>query len=157
MIQLWSSPNLPESAQPPNSGSVSAHFVSFSLGENETAESGEIHDKWKELWRMKTSSPVAFIDFSPDGRLFASASKTDRLVKVWYSSRKIVFPSQANFYSEHEDPLEYAFVYLPHPRAVTSFSWRKTSRYMPKYVVSHLAFLRRVLARHEITCLAKIE
>lgn len=28
----------------------------------------------------------------------------------------------------------YSFVYVAHPRAVTHLSWRKTSKYMPKYV-----------------------
>ena len=31
----------------------------------------------------------------------------------------------------------YSFVYVAHPRAVTHLSWRKTSKYMPKYVKNH--------------------
>lgn len=30
--------------------------------------------------------------------------------------------------------LQYGFVYIAHPRAVTHLSWRTTSKYMPKYV-----------------------
>jgi hypothetical protein len=28
--------------------------------------------------------------------------------------------------------LNYGFVYIAHPRAITHLSWRKTSKYMPK-------------------------
>ena len=28
--------------------------------------------------------------------------------------------------------INYGFVYIAHPRAVTNLSWRKTSKYMPK-------------------------
>lgn len=34
---------------------------------------------------------------------------------------------------EHSSPeLNYTFIYVAHPRAVTHLSWRKTSKYMPK-------------------------
>lgn len=32
----------------------------------------------------------------------------------------------------------YSFVYVAHPRAVTHLSWRKTSKYMPKYVKEYI-------------------
>ena len=34
--------------------------------------------------------------------------------------------------------LNYGFVYVAHPRAVTHLSWRKTSKYMPKGSVSNM-------------------
>lgn len=34
--------------------------------------------------------------------------------------------------------LNYGFVYIAHPRAVTHLSWRKTSKYMPKGSVSNM-------------------
>ena len=34
--------------------------------------------------------------------------------------------------SPKKEELHYSFIYIAHPRAVTGFSWRKTSRYMPK-------------------------
>jgi len=37
-------------------------------------------------------------------------------------------------YSPTPEKIYYDFVYLAHPRAVTGFSWRQTSKYMPKYV-----------------------
>ncbi|XP_033729309.1 dmX-like protein 2, partial [Pecten maximus] len=32
----------------------------------------------------------------------------------------------------------YSFVYIAHPRAVTGFSWRKTSKYMPRGSVANM-------------------
>ncbi|OWA51395.1 DmX-like protein 2 [Hypsibius exemplaris] len=143
VIQLWSAPLIPESAQPqqpPTSGQINGHMVNFSLGEND--QDNMDHDgleRWKELWSMKTSSPVAHIDFSPDGCLFATVAKGDRLVKVWYPHRNFIFASQqGQDFAHGETEQNYSFVYLPHPRAVTSFSWRKTSRYMPKGAVANM-------------------
>lgn len=44
------------------------------------------------------------------------------------------FGSMASGTSE----LNYGFVYIAHPRAVTHLSWRKTSKYMPKGSVSNM-------------------
>lgn len=57
----------------------------------------------------------------------------------------VLFPNksvdQAHFGSipsnGHVD-LNYGFVYIAHPRAVTHLSWRKTSKYMPKGSVSNM-------------------
>lgn len=38
---------------------------------------------------------------------------------------------------DHQE-LNYGFVYIAHPRAVTHISWRKTSKYMPKGSVSNM-------------------
>ena len=37
--------------------------------------------------------------------------------------------------------LDYTFVYLAHPGPVTGISWRKTSKYMPVYVMVFLSSL----------------
>ena len=34
--------------------------------------------------------------------------------------------------SPKKDELNYSFVYISHPRAVTGLSWRLTSKYMPR-------------------------
>lgn len=34
--------------------------------------------------------------------------------------------------SPKKEEQHYAFIYIAHPRAVTGFSWRKTSKYMPR-------------------------
>jgi hypothetical protein len=38
--------------------------------------------------------------------------------------------------------INYGFVYIAHPRAVTNLSWRKTSKYMPKWVLYHTCMIR---------------
>lgn len=35
--------------------------------------------------------------------------------------------------SPKKEEQHYSFIYIAHPRAVTGFSWRKTSKYMPRY------------------------
>ena len=44
------------------------------------------HLHWDCVWRCRTANPVFFLEFSPDGSLFISAGKSDRLVKIWYES-----------------------------------------------------------------------
>lgn len=57
----------------------------------------------------------------------------------------MLFPSKSLDYSSHsvasfsgQPELNYGFVYVAHPRAVTQISWRKTSKYMPKGSVSNM-------------------
>lgn len=40
--------------------------------------------------------------------------------------------------STHPADINYGFVYIAHPRAVTHIAWRKTSKYMPKGSVSNM-------------------
>ncbi|GIY08075.1 dmX-like protein 2 [Caerostris extrusa] len=79
---------------------------------------------------------VAFLKFSPDGTLFASAGSADRLVKIWYSSKIVSFSSQ--HHSGHSGAVNYTFIYIAHPRAVSGLSWRKTSKFMPKDSVANM-------------------
>ena len=50
----------------------------------------------------------------------------------------VLFPSKSvdhsMSYGGHTtaNEINYGFVYIAHPRAVTNLSWRKTSKYMPK-------------------------
>jgi hypothetical protein len=34
--------------------------------------------------------------------------------------------------SPKKEEQHYSYIYIAHPRAVTGFSWRKTSKYMPR-------------------------
>lgn len=59
----------------------------------------------------------------------------DCLVKVWYSTSKwqadvtkLFTPLDLRSGAE----INFSFIYLAHPRSVTGFSWRKTSKYMPR-------------------------
>ncbi|KAJ3604686.1 hypothetical protein NHX12_029426 [Muraenolepis orangiensis] len=91
---------------------------------------------WRCLWHSRTASPVNLMKFSPDGEFFATAGLDDCLVKVWYSTIKWqsgvsgLFTPPESVSAQGE--LAFSFVYLAHPRSVTGFSWRQTSKYMPR-------------------------
>ncbi|XP_036399106.1 dmX-like protein 2 isoform X4 [Megalops cyprinoides] len=88
---------------------------------------------WKCVWQCKTAVSVHIMEWSPDGEYFATAGKDDCLLKVWYPTTgwksAVVIPDLPD---KKAPPVHFSFVYLAHPRAVTGFSWRKTSKYMPK-------------------------
>lgn len=62
-------------------------------------------------------------------------SQDDCLVKVWYSMNKWQSDATKLFtppeLSSQGKP-DFSFIYLAHPRSVTGFSWRKTSKYIPR-------------------------
>lgn len=108
--------------------------------------------------------------FSPDGTLFATCGKNDRLVKIWYEHKtskcffknaflnhlidqilkfflKDIFPAKSMDYQQsssfagyqkNSEAVDYSFIYIAHPRAVTNITWRKTSKHMPKGSVSNM-------------------
>ena len=67
-------------------------------------------------------------------------TQADRLVKIWYQNRHPSIGSGTTAKDQAQDDSNktdsYSFIYIAHPRAVTGFSWRKTSKYMPRYVLS---------------------
>lgn len=117
------------------------------IGEEEPSDMG-----WECIWKCHTATPVHHMAFSPDGTLFATSGKSDRLVKVWFENKHLLFPTKSfdtSHYNaihhqqsqQHQMPpqeLNYGFVYVAHPRAVTHIAWRKTSKYMPKGSVSNM-------------------
>ncbi|KAM4578772.1 dmX-like protein 1 isoform 1-T1 [Fundulus diaphanus] len=103
----------------------------------------DTNSTWRCIWQSKTASPVSFMKFSPDGQFFATAGQDDCLVKVWYSTNRwkscvaqLFTPPDANVSVQGE--LAFSFIYLAHPRSVTGFSWRKTSKYMPRGAVCNV-------------------
>uniref|UniRef100_A0A3Q3KCG5 RAVE complex protein Rav1 C-terminal domain-containing protein n=1 Tax=Monopterus albus TaxID=43700 RepID=A0A3Q3KCG5_MONAL len=83
------------------------------------------------------------IKFSPDGEFFATAGQDDCLVKLWYCTSKWKSGVSGLFtHPETTDSVQrelaFSFVYLAHPRSVTGFSWRKTSKYMPRGAVCNV-------------------
>ncbi|KAM9392555.1 dmX-like protein 1 isoform 2-T2 [Pholidichthys leucotaenia] len=98
---------------------------------------------WRCFWQSKTASPVSLIKFSPDGEFFATAGQDDCLVKVWYNTSKWKLSVTGLFTPPEscesiQGELAFSFVYLAHPRSVTGFSWRKTSKYMPRGAVCNV-------------------
>ncbi|XP_052281684.1 dmX-like protein 2 isoform X4 [Dreissena polymorpha] len=118
--------------------------VKFSVGndgERETLQpEQEVENKWTTIWRCRPATPVHHLQFSPDGLLFASAGENDRLVKVWFEDRKISLQLNHadSIVSPKKDNLNFNFVYIAHPRAVTDLSWRKTSKFMPRGSVANM-------------------
>ncbi|XP_048835403.1 dmX-like protein 1 isoform X1 [Brienomyrus brachyistius] len=101
----------------------------------EPATFGSHLSSWRCIWKCKTASPIHLMKFSPSGEFFATAGQDDCLVKVWYNTSRwqsggpaLFTPPEQASYGE----TDFSFVYLAHPRSVTGFSWRKTSKYMPR-------------------------
>ncbi|NP_001289164.1 dmX-like protein 2 [Danio rerio] len=88
---------------------------------------------WKCVWQCKTAAAILITQWSPDGEYFATIGKDDCLLKVWYPTTgwksAVVLPDVTD---KKAPAVHFSFVYLAHPRTVTGFSWRKTSKYMPK-------------------------
>ncbi|XP_017781826.1 PREDICTED: dmX-like protein 2 isoform X2 [Nicrophorus vespilloides] len=124
--------------------------VTFTLGEGNADGDQDDHEKpqeqepeqeqeqtcWQCVWKANTATPVQHLAFSPDGTLFATSGENDRLVKIWYENKHFLFTSKSVEGAPVD--LEYGFVYIAHPRAVTHISWRTTSKYMPKGSVSNM-------------------
>uniref|UniRef100_A0A2K5F8C5 Dmx like 2 n=1 Tax=Aotus nancymaae TaxID=37293 RepID=A0A2K5F8C5_AOTNA len=94
-----------------------------------------ILNDWKCVWQCKTSVSVHLMEWSPDGEYFATAGKDDCLLKVWYPMtgwKSSIIPQDHHEVKRRQSSTQFSFVYLAHPRAVTGFSWRKTSKYMPR-------------------------
>ncbi|XP_060091539.1 dmX-like protein 1 isoform X1 [Heteronotia binoei] len=117
-LQLWSNINFENPA------------------EDENYEKADVQD-WRIIWQCKTASEVHLMKFSPDGEFFATAGKDDCLVKVWYNTDnwKSAVAPQVPTPEPIAQEVDFSFIYLVHPRSVNGFSWRKTSKYMPRGAV----------------------
>nr|KAF6391784.1 Dmx like 2 [Pipistrellus kuhlii] len=90
---------------------------------------------WNCIWQCKTAVSVHLMEWSPDGEYFATAGKDDCLLKVWYPMtgwKSSIIPQDHHEVKRRQPSTQFSFVYLAHPRTVTGFSWRKTSKYMPR-------------------------
>ncbi|KAM9251077.1 dmX-like protein 1 isoform 4-T4 [Cariama cristata] len=106
--------------------------------DNDHAERTDVGlGEWRCIWQCKTASQVCLMKFSPDGEFFATAGKDDCLVKVWYNTDSwrsaITLPGGSP--EKQAKEVDFSFVYLAHPRSVNAFSWRKTSKFMPRGAV----------------------
>ncbi|XP_068165550.1 dmX-like protein 1 isoform X2 [Antennarius striatus] len=126
-------------------------WCDFDVVKDETTEEGNqtevtirnSHSAWRSIWQSKTASPISLMKFSPDGEFFATAGQDDCLIKVWYSTSKwksgvsrLFTPLEPS--TDVKGEPNFSFVYLAHPRSVTGFSWRKTSKYMPRTAVCNV-------------------
>ncbi|ESO00910.1 hypothetical protein HELRODRAFT_157310 [Helobdella robusta] len=122
----------PRPSNDPNPHNSSSH------NNNNSGQQQPINE-WCCTWWTKLANPAMMVKFSTDRLLFATAGKNDRLVKVWYenfkdsSQRAQEFPDQLFPDSINNSGIpmtSFSFVYVAHPRAVTGFSWRRTSKYI---------------------------
>uniref|UniRef100_G3UN45 Dmx like 1 n=1 Tax=Loxodonta africana TaxID=9785 RepID=G3UN45_LOXAF len=123
-LQLWSNTNL----EKPN--------------EDENPDKSDLNSgNWRCIWHCRTASQVHLMKFSPDGEFFATAGKDDCLLKVWYNIenwRTAVTSPDGSSEKQSQGEIDFSFIYLAHPRAVNGFSWRKTSKYMPRASVCNV-------------------
>lgn len=70
--------------------------VTFEIGEevNENsspqglnASSEQIAASWDCVWKQRTATATVHMAFSADGTLFATAGRSDRLVKIWFEQK----------------------------------------------------------------------
>ncbi|XP_063894834.1 dmX-like protein 2 isoform X4 [Helicoverpa armigera] len=131
LLQLWHQASLYQDDSQPSSG------VTFQIGgdkDEKPKQAEEDEPGWICVWQCHTATPAHHLAFSPDGVLFATSGINDRLVKIWYQNKVLV-----QTHNDHSAPeLNYTFIYVAHPRAVTHLSWRKTSKYMPKGSVGNV-------------------
>ncbi|XP_052011882.1 dmX-like protein 1 isoform X3 [Apodemus sylvaticus] len=123
-LQLWCNINSRKQTEDENSDKADLNF-----------------GDWVCIWHCKTASQVHLMKFSPDGEFFATAGKDDCLLKVWYNVenwRPAVTSPDKNSEKQSQGEIDFSFVYLAHPRAVNGFSWRKTSKYMPRASVCNV-------------------
>lgn len=63
-------------------------------------------------------------------------TQDDCLLKVWYPMtgwKSSLLPQENEENKKCPGIVHFSFVYLAHPRAVTGFSWRNISKYMPRF------------------------
>uniref|UniRef100_A0A6I8PMC7 Dmx like 2 n=1 Tax=Ornithorhynchus anatinus TaxID=9258 RepID=A0A6I8PMC7_ORNAN len=103
--------------------------------QSEGAKAPPLLNDWKCIWQCKTAVSVLLMEWSPDGEYFATAGKDDCLLKVWYPMagwKSSIVAQDSQEPKRGQAPPRFSFVYLAHPRAVTGFSWRNTSTFMPR-------------------------
>lgn len=169
-IQLWQLSSQPDNSfaakltPTPGSADVDQGLRMKPLRSTSEQQEAKKSGDWSCVWSCKTSSPVCHLSFSPDGTLFCSTGRSDRLVKIWFEAPTqshhftALFDQQqqtnsiANFNSASSAAslattsghgnsncsLSFSFIYIAHPRAVTGISWRHVSKYMPRGSVANM-------------------
>uniref|UniRef100_A0A8B9CZE3 Dmx like 2 n=1 Tax=Anser brachyrhynchus TaxID=132585 RepID=A0A8B9CZE3_9AVES len=89
--------------------------------------------QWLKTGQFFLSSMTYNLAWDPQGN-------DDCLLKVWYPMNgwKSSLLPQQNEEKKCSGVVHFSFVYLAHPRAVTGFSWRNISKYMPRGLVCNV-------------------
>uniref|UniRef100_A0A8B9RXX0 Dmx like 1 n=1 Tax=Accipiter nisus TaxID=211598 RepID=A0A8B9RXX0_9AVES len=94
--------------------------------------------EWRCIWQCKCMKCIIFLCKVVLFTVFFFFLQDDCLVKVWYNTdswRSAITPPGA---SSEKQEVDFSFVYLAHPRSVNAFSWRKTSKFMPRGAVCNV-------------------
>lgn len=91
-IQMWHERMARDDDQNGGGGSAAGYpsAVTFEIGDRDPRTppiQAEDPTGWECVWKCQTATPVHHMAFSPDGTLFATSGKSDRLVKVWYENK----------------------------------------------------------------------
>lgn len=71
-------------------------------------------------WTTSISAPIYHLRIAPDDCMFACAGQADKLLKVWFPTRRTTVDD-----TDAAGTVDFDFVYLPHPKPMTSCSWRQ--------------------------------
>ncbi|CAH8866143.1 unnamed protein product [Trichobilharzia szidati] len=103
----------------------------------------DTQSEWRVVWRHQMKGTPLQIDFSTDGLYFASIIKCDEpnnnhgikfnnIMHVWFHDPCFAMnPLKSHNEGEFQMTENWEPIHLPHPCDVYSFSWRRTSRYLP--------------------------
>uniref|UniRef100_A0AAQ4NMY0 Dmx like 1 n=1 Tax=Gasterosteus aculeatus aculeatus TaxID=481459 RepID=A0AAQ4NMY0_GASAC len=101
----------------------------------------ESHSAWRCIWQTQNVLIFQNTWYQPYPCFVPTSSQDDCLVKIWYNTSKWKLGVSKLFTPPEpcgQGELAFSFVYLAHPRSVTGFSWRKTSKYMPRGAVCNV-------------------
>lgn len=93
-------------------------LVKFEIGGGEPKTPNNEQDEgpeetWECVWKCHTAAPVHHMAFSPDGTLFATSGKSDRLVKVWYENKHCKYRREGEKFKKlKENPFFIGFSHI---------------------------------------------
>uniref|UniRef100_G1N4F0 Dmx like 2 n=1 Tax=Meleagris gallopavo TaxID=9103 RepID=G1N4F0_MELGA len=99
--------------------------------------------QWLKTGQFFLSSMTYNLAWDPQGnvRFVMHLFNDDCLLKVWYPItgwKSSLLPQENEEKKKCSGVVNFSFAYLAHPRAVTGFSWRNISKYMPRGLVCNV-------------------
>uniref|UniRef100_A0A803Y0U0 Dmx like 2 n=1 Tax=Meleagris gallopavo TaxID=9103 RepID=A0A803Y0U0_MELGA len=95
-----------------------------------------------QLWAPPSSDILEEDEDDPDNQMKDDkVLPDDCLLKVWYPItgwKSSLLPQENEEKKKCSGVVNFSFAYLAHPRAVTGFSWRNISKYMPRGLVCNV-------------------
>uniref|UniRef100_A0A8C2SY78 Dmx like 1 n=1 Tax=Coturnix japonica TaxID=93934 RepID=A0A8C2SY78_COTJA len=108
-----------------------------SSSDNDSTDRTDVGE-WRCIWQCNSADTSC--SYPKYVLSYPALSQDDCLVKVWYNTdnwrSSVTSPSASP--GKQAQEVDFSFVYLAHPRSVNSFSWRKTSKFMPRGAVCNV-------------------